>query len=248
MRAAVLVGLFGAACGGAVDGDGSGVGTTGQGGNGAPGDSGGVSVGGAFGLGGNGDSGGNDTGGVSVGGAFGLGGNGDSGGVAGMAVPRCVPGQSIACVCTDSTQGAQVCQADGTYASCVCTDTAFEQLRQAMVGTWLGQDSNPWTEPYTVQITFSADGHYSGHCAQPSCPAPVFYYGLDDDSPLKTYEIRDIHTDGTGGGRIAILWDESYTDLRELDMITPSPDLTQLHFEFWNGDYGPVVFDLTRVP
>jgi hypothetical protein len=231
MRAAVLAGLLGAACGGAVDGAGSGVGTTGHGGNGAL------------------DSGGHATGGVSVGGTVGLGGSGDSGGVAGMAVPRCVPGQSIACVCTDSTQGAQVCEADGTYASCVCTDTAFEQLRQAMVGTWLGQDSNPsWTEPYTVQIAFSADGHYSGHCAQPSCPAPVFYYGLDDDSPLKTYEIRDIHTDGTGGARIAILWDESYTGLCELDMIKLTPDLTQLHFEFWNGDYGPVVFDLTRVP
>src|SRR6187549_190762 len=34
----------------------------------------------------------------------------------------CVPGMSVACVCTNGTQGAQVCAADGDgYGACVCS-------------------------------------------------------------------------------------------------------------------------------
>ncbi|MFK8002333.1 MAG: hypothetical protein AB8H86_22245 [Polyangiales bacterium] len=32
----------------------------------------------------------------------------------------CVEGMSITCACTDGSSGAQVCQADGRYAACVC--------------------------------------------------------------------------------------------------------------------------------
>ena len=35
--------------------------------------------------------------------------------------PECIPGQSIACVCSDSEKGAQTCSPDGTmYSACVC--------------------------------------------------------------------------------------------------------------------------------
>ena len=39
-------------------------------------------------------------------------------GGSGGGTQRCVPNQSIACVCPDSSAGAQVCQAEGTYAPC----------------------------------------------------------------------------------------------------------------------------------
>jgi hypothetical protein len=152
----------------------------------------------------------------------------------------------VACACTDGKQGAQVCRADGTFDPCVCVDSEFQRIRDGMVGTWVGQQSNPWTQPYQVKITFGADGHYSAHCAQASCPDPVFYYGTDDDSPLKTYMLIDLHANGTGEGRIIIYFGPNDTNTDQLDQVTLSTDKQHLHFEFWDGQYGPVVFDLTR--
>ncbi len=37
------------------------------------------------------------------------------------AVPRCVPGMSVACACEDGRMGAQTCRADGTFTTCRCT-------------------------------------------------------------------------------------------------------------------------------
>src|SRR5262249_17261214 len=42
-------------------------------------------------------------------------------GRADLGVPRCVPGQMVACACVNGQMGAQACQADGTYAACVCS-------------------------------------------------------------------------------------------------------------------------------
>jgi hypothetical protein len=36
---------------------------------------------------------------------------------------RCVPGQAVACPCTDGRMGAQTCEDDGTFAACVCAPT-----------------------------------------------------------------------------------------------------------------------------
>src|SRR5690348_13951895 len=38
----------------------------------------------------------------------------------GSNVPKCTPGQSIACVGPGSCQGNQVCAANGTYGACSC--------------------------------------------------------------------------------------------------------------------------------
>jgi len=49
----------------------------------------------------------------------------------------CVAGQSIGCACTSGSRGAQVCQSDGTYASCVCDsglDGAIADSARAPVG------------------------------------------------------------------------------------------------------------------
>jgi hypothetical protein len=58
---------------------------------------------------------------ISVGIVSGCGGGG-SGGAAGSSGHACVPGASIACACTNATQGAQVCTPDGAgYGACTCS-------------------------------------------------------------------------------------------------------------------------------
>jgi hypothetical protein len=118
-----------------------------------------------------------------------------------------------------------------------------------MAGTWVGQETNPWTDAFQVRIVFGADGHYSGHCAQSSCPAPVFYSGVDDDSPLKTYSLVDLRSDGTTLGHLVIFFGPNNTQTGDLDPLTLSADGQQLQFQFWatwSGRYGPLVFKLKR--
>jgi len=61
--------------------------------------------------------------GCGGGGSGGGGGRGGSGGGTGGTAARvCVPGMSVACACTNGTQGAQVCAANGTmYGACTCS-------------------------------------------------------------------------------------------------------------------------------
>ncbi|MEZ4409997.1 MAG: hypothetical protein R3A52_26505, partial [Polyangiales bacterium] len=40
------------------------------------------------------------------------------------AVPRCVPGMSVACACVGGATGAQTCSAEGVYGACVCPDAS----------------------------------------------------------------------------------------------------------------------------
>jgi hypothetical protein len=152
-----------------------------------------------------------------------------------------------------------VCLPSGTFEACYCRGTDLRRLREGMVGTWQGVQSNPWTNPYKVGITFAADGHYSVRCAQPACPAPVFYWGLDEDSQQKVYELEDVtpFAPRSGFGTIdvtffpdSVVGDNSQSGtFEELGL---SPDGTRLTFEFWgdwsDGKYGPLVFDLTRLP
>ncbi len=53
-------------------------------------------------------------------GACGGDGSGDGSNGAGSNNPRCIPGQSAACACTDGATGAQICRDDGTFDACVC--------------------------------------------------------------------------------------------------------------------------------
>jgi hypothetical protein len=146
-------------------------------------------------------------------------------------------------------QGAQICQADGTFAPCVCVPETYQRVKAGMVGTWVGVETSPWVDPFTVRVVFGADGHYSAHCAQASCPAAVFYYGTDDDSPEKTYALTDVHADETCSGKIAIFFFPGDSTVGSLEAVTLSDDGQHLRFEFWStwgGRSGPVVFDLTR--
>jgi hypothetical protein len=220
---------------------------------GSGGAAGGVGTGGRFGVGGSG------VGGAGTGGRFGVGGSGVGGagtggrtGSGGSGPPMCVPGSSQSCACINGDVGAQTCNRAGTFYPCVC-NSELRRIQAGMVGTWIGTNSNPWTSPYQVRIAFGADGSYSGHCAQGTCPAPVFYYGIDDDSPAKTYLLQSLNADDSAGGTIQITFDVAGANAGpgSLEEVFVSADGQHLNFEFWatwSGRYGPVRFDLMRVP
>ncbi len=210
-----------------------------------------VSVGGRGGEGGHAGAGG--AGGVvghaGAGGVGGIVGHAGAGGQSGAGPPSCVPGQSAACACATGATGAQVCDASGTFGSCTCVSSEFQRVRDGMVGVWLGTESTPFTPPFQVQITFSADGRYSAGCGQGMCPAPVFYYGSDADDASKTYALTDLHADGTAFGHIMIFFMANDVQTGDLDAVTLSADGTHLQFQFWSawiGRVGPFVFDLHR--
>ena len=234
-----------------------GAGATGSGGRGGVDGMGGTTLGGRGGRGGEGGT--TPAGSGGRGGAVGTGGTGTAGtggrggttgtagaGGAGAGTMTCVPGRSEACTCSTGATGAQVCRADGTFDRCICASSEFLRIRDGMVGTWMGKQSNPWIASYQVRITFTSDGRYSGHCAQASCPSAVFYYGSDEDTSLKTYNLIDLHQDGTAYGRIALYFGLNNANSEILDEVFVSLDGQHLTFQFWNGDYGPLVFDLMR--
>jgi hypothetical protein len=70
----------------------------------------------------------------------------------------------------------------------------------------------------------------------------------DDDSPLKTYELVDLHQNGTAAGNIVIYFGVDDLVPGRLDAVSLSTDAQHLTFQFWDGQYGPLVFDLRRVP
>jgi hypothetical protein len=183
---------------------------------------------------------------ASVGGASNVGGSAGVGG----AIASCIPGQSVACACTSGLSGAQICRNDGAYGACVCAgggsleQDQFIRIRNGMVGTWVGVQSNPWFEDCPTTLTFEANGHYSAHSPGEGCT--VFYYGTNNDSPEKTYELADVLANGEGWGEIEIYFEPGNTNRGELRHVVLSADGNGLTFESWKDGYGPVVFTLER--
>src|SRR4051812_43123458 len=68
------------------------------------------------------------------------------------------------------------------YSPIVPTDPLYagallRGVRAAIVGTWHGIATTPWTTPYEVDLTFTAGGGYSSRCSDfPEC-CRAFYYG-----------------------------------------------------------------------
>jgi hypothetical protein len=174
-----------------------------------------------------------------------LGADADSAGIDAGDVTTCVPGRAVACACTDGRAGAQICNDEERFSPCQCVqDERLTRLRNGFVGQWRGTVTTPWAGPYPVAVDFMANGHYSAHCQQPGCVA--FYYGSDDDSPRKVYELQDIRSDNKGQGEITFWFSTGNTNRGELRSIALSADLGTLQFEAWKGDSGPLTFDLHR--
>ncbi len=190
---------------------------------------------------------------VTVGTGGGWGTTVGTGGYAGS-TPGCVPGQSIACSCTNGQLGAQVCQPDGSFGPCLCSIVdggSWEQqqlarLRRCIVGPWIGTATNPGNAGCPALVTFDANGHYSTHSpADDSCE--VLYYTTNTDSPKKTYVLDDVLASAEGEGEIEFWFDLSGTTKRgQIHHLFLSDDETVLAFEVWDGPYGPIVLKLKR--
>lgn len=111
-----------------------------------------------------------------------------------------------------------------------------------MVGTWSGCVTTPWVAPYWVTISFRDDGTYSGR-ALAGATEPAFYYGSDEDSPEKVYELNDLQDDLEGIGQIDIYFWEGNVNRGELRNVSLMGN--KLEFEFFHrGSYGPLTYQL----
>jgi len=114
-----------------------------------------------------------------------------------------------------------------------------------MLGTWEGCVITPWVDPYWVTITFYDDGTYSSR-AEDGASEPAMYYGSDDDSPEKRWELNGLEDDLEGVGQIDIYFWPGNTnrgDLRNIRLMGH-----ELEFEFFHrGIYGPLTYQLVRV-
>jgi len=128
----------------------------------------------------------------------------------------------------------------------VCQDDRLARLRKAVQGSWTGTVSTPWKPPYPVTMTFFVNGTYSARCTQPDCVA--MYYGTDDDSPEKRYDIQDLRSDDKGRGEVVFYFGPGNTNGGELRGMEVSGDGNALSFEAWKGTSGPLKFSLRRSP
>lgn len=143
-------------------------------------------------------------------------------------------------------------QADGAQRT---LDEAIHHAIDGIRGDWYGVVTTPWTPAYEVSISFAADGGYSARCLWSSnmcCLA--FYYGTDDDTPLKHYKIDSVSLSGQVSGTIDIIFGTRASGYYqsgyggELEKVELDATGNRLRFEFWyDHDYGPTVFDLQRV-
>ena len=93
-------------------------------------------------------------------------------------------------------------------------DNTSENFKKAIVGTWVGTVTTPWLSPYEVEITFNSNGIYSAHSTTEArllnsdnmSYAPALYYGVDQDSDLKTYSIDYISENNEASGTMAICY------------------------------------------
>jgi hypothetical protein len=164
--------------------------------------------------------------------------------------PDCGTPGPIACSCPDGQQGTQWCRVDGTVGACQCagpdeTDR-LRRIQLGMLGRWQGTRTTVWDGTYPVEVEFFENARYTAHCLT-GCVA--LYYGTDDDSPEKIYEVFDVRANDTGQGTIVVFFATNNTNVDRLDLIDVSEDENLLSFEVWHGDVrNPITFDLERMP
>jgi hypothetical protein len=127
--------------------------------------------------------------------------------------------------------------------------------RAILPGRWQGLARTPWTTPYKVEIVLGSDGHYASRCTElPDGCCTAFYYGSDEDTPLKQYRVEDATLSGNVFGEIDITF--KYDDdfglpgwQGELSHVQRDASGNGLRFQFQRSDgYGPIEYDLRRQP
>jgi hypothetical protein len=136
---------------------------------------------------------------------------------------------------------------DDVFPAGVVTIRTLAELQSGFQGTWIGCVTTPWEPRYWVTIRFRDDGTYSAasQANQLGNWQPAFYYGTDEDSPAKLYELNDLQDSLKGIGQIDIVFSADSVNRGELRNIKLMGD--QLEFEFFHrGEYGPLTYRLYR--
>ena len=134
------------------------------------------------------------------------------------------------------------------------TGLSITEIKNNMVGDWIGNVTTPWVAPQNVVFMFNSDGTYSGKALTATNFAyptefwgSALYYGSDIDHESKTYNIYDVQADGKATADITIYFHENSTNVDRLRHISFSPDGNYLEFELWHHmTYGPIKYKLTR--
>jgi hypothetical protein len=133
------------------------------------------------------------------------------------------------------------------------TNLTWEEYNNYIIGDWFGYTTNPWRTDYNVYLKINPNGNYQTVTSSQDeyCQfTPVFYYGTNEDSPLRTLELYDILPSGYANGYIDIYFDGTSNNVvtDELRFIKFIDDET-LYLEMWHlNQYGPLKFYLTKSP
>lgn len=159
----------------------------------------------------------------------------------------CTDGATLGCTCANGMSGNRVCLPRHTWSECACGSPPLMRLRNGVLGTWIGTATTPWVAPYGVTFTFDSYTHYSAHSLEGGNPA--LYYGTDEDSPEKKYDITDIQDNGDGVGIIDVVFGPGNFTRQVLSGIALSADGNTLTFWYLEGGtHGPLQYDLQRAP
>jgi hypothetical protein len=159
---------------------------------------------------------------------------------------NCSPGSTMPCACDNGMLGSRICLPSLVYSECGCGTDALMRVKNGIIGTWTGTATTPFWSPYHVTFTFDSYSHYSSRALDGN-GVPALYYGTDDDSPQKQYDITDIQANGDATGTIDICFDVSGCNRNKLQAIQLSADLSRLKFYImYLEQYGPLQYDLQR--
>lgn len=126
------------------------------------------------------------------------------------------------------------------------TVSSLGGLKDGIVGTWEGCVTTPWVPAYWVTVVLRADGTYSAKSSESFDGSEMIamYYGIDEDSPNKRYQLNDFQDNQQGIGDIDIDFGGSINrdELRHVSLMGD-----RLEFEVFHGSvYGPITFQLSR--
>ena len=157
----------------------------------------------------------------------------------------CAEGATLPCTCANGLAGSRICLPSRAWSECGCGTPELMRVRNGVIGTWIGTVATPWLPPYTVTFTFDSYTHYSARSLDGDNPA--LYYGTDEDSPEKRYDITDIQDNGDATGYLDIVFGPGNYTRQSLAGIQLSADGDTLRFWFMEGgDAGPLQYELRR--
>jgi hypothetical protein len=137
--------------------------------------------------------------------------------------------------------------ADYNFTDSSSTANNLDELKSAVVGSWAGCVTTPWTPSYYVNISFKADGTYTATSTE-SLDGIVhtpMYWGGQQTNAKSTYRLMTFAS-GVGTGEFVIYFSDAGTTTQDtLKYVKVMGD--KLSFEFMHfSAYGPVTYKLYR--